>query len=73
MTRSIPQILDCLETLFYKTEYLKILQIVLMTKELQVKDVCIYAPGDPNKIGKEGKPVGIVFHAIQMGHNVWSP
>jgi hypothetical protein len=38
-----------------------------------IKDVCIYAPGDLNKIGKEGKTSWDSFsYAIQMGHNVWS-
>jgi len=37
-----------------------------------VKDVCIYAPGDLNKIGKEGRTSWDSFsYAIQMGHNVW--
>ena len=44
-----------------------------ITKNLQAKDVCIYAPGDLNKIGKEGKTSWDSFsYAIQMGHNVWS-
>ena len=44
-----------------------------ITKGLTVKDVCIYAPGDLNKIGKEGKTSWDSFsYAIQMGHNVWS-
>ena len=44
-----------------------------ITKELSAKDVCIYAPGDLNKIGKEGKTSWDSFsYAIQMGHNVWS-
>jgi hypothetical protein len=38
-----------------------------------LKDVCIYAPGDLNKIGKEGKTSWDSFsYAIQMGHNVWT-
>lgn len=38
-----------------------------------MKDVCIYAPGDLNKIGKEGKTSWDSFsYAIQMGHNVWT-
>ena len=38
-----------------------------------IKDICIYAPGDLNKIGKEGKTSWDSFsYAIQMGHNVWS-
>ena len=44
-----------------------------ITKGLTAKDVCIYAPGDLNKIGKEGKTSWDSFsYAIQMGHNVWS-
>ena len=44
-----------------------------LTAELQAKDVCIYGPGDLNKIGKEGKTSWDSFsYAIQMGHNVWS-
>jgi len=36
-----------------------------------VKDICIYKPGDLNKIGKEGKTSWDSFsYAIQMGHNV---
>ena len=36
-----------------------------------IKDVCIYAPGDLNKIGKEGRTSWDSFsYAIQMGHNV---
>ncbi len=43
-----------------------------ITKGLNAKDVCIYAPGDLNKIGKEGKTSWDSFsYAIQMGHNVW--
>jgi len=37
-----------------------------------IKDVCIYAPGDLNKIGKEGRTSWDSFsYAILMGHNVW--
>ena len=44
-----------------------------ITAELKVSDVCTYAPGDLNKIGKEGKTSwDSVSYAIQMGHNVWS-
>lgn len=44
-----------------------------ITAELKVSDVCVYAPGDLNKIGKEGKTSWDSFsYAIQMGHNVWS-
>ncbi len=44
-----------------------------VTEQLKVSDVCVYAPGDLNKIGKEGKTSWDSFsYAIQMGHNVWS-
>ena len=44
-----------------------------ITAELKVSDICKYAPGDLNKIGKEGKTSWDSFsYAIQMGHNVWS-
>jgi hypothetical protein len=44
-----------------------------ITAEMKVSDVCVYAPGDLNKIGKEGKTSWDSFsYAIQMGHNVWS-
>jgi len=43
-----------------------------ITKGLMAKDVCKYAPGDLNKIGKEGKTSWDSFsYAILMGHNVW--
>ena len=39
---------------------------------VEVKDICIYKPGDLNKIGKEGKTSWDSFSsAIMMGHNVW--
>jgi hypothetical protein len=41
--------------------------------QVQVKDICIYKPGDLNKIGKEGKTSWDSFaYAIMMGHNVWA-
>ena len=41
--------------------------------QVQIKDICIYGPGDLNKIGKEGKTSWDSFsYAIQMGHNVWA-
>ena len=44
-----------------------------ITAELKVSDICHYAPGMKNKIGKEGKTSWDSFsYAIQMGHNVWS-
>jgi len=43
-----------------------------ISKHLQIKDVCIYNPGDLNKIGKEGNTSWDSFsYALQMGHNVW--
>jgi hypothetical protein len=40
---------------------------------MQINDVCYYAPGDLNKIGKEGRTSWDSFsYALQMGHNVWS-
>jgi hypothetical protein len=39
---------------------------------VELKDICIYKPGDLNKIGKEGKTSWDSFsYAIMMGHNVW--
>jgi hypothetical protein len=44
-----------------------------ISQHLTMKDICIYKPGDLNKIGKEGKTSWDSFsYAIQMGHNVWS-
>jgi hypothetical protein len=44
-----------------------------ITDGLKISDICTYAPGDLNKIGKEGKTSWDSFsYAIQMGHNVWS-
>ena len=41
--------------------------------QLQMKDICIYKPGDLNKIGKEGKTSWDSFsYALLMGHNVWT-
>ena len=43
-----------------------------ITQGLLAKDICKYAPGDLNKIGKEGKTSWDSFsYAILMGHNVW--
>ncbi len=43
-----------------------------ISKRLLVKDICIYAPGDLNKIGKEGATSWDSFsYALQMGHNVY--
>jgi hypothetical protein len=39
---------------------------------LTMKDICIYAPGDLNKNGKEGRTSWDSFsYALLMGHNVW--
>jgi hypothetical protein len=44
-----------------------------ISNRIQINDVCRYAPGDLNKIGKEGRTSWDSFsYAIQMGHNVWS-
>lgn len=44
-----------------------------ISQRIQINDVCYYAPGDLNKIGKEGRTSWDSFsYAIQMGHNVWS-
>lgn len=43
-----------------------------ISRQLQMKDICIYKPGDLNKIGKEGKTSWDSFsYALLMGHNVW--
>jgi hypothetical protein len=44
-----------------------------ISRRCTIKDVCIYKPGDLNKINKEGRTSWDSFsYAIQMGHNVWS-
>ena len=44
-----------------------------ISQHLQIKDVCIYKPGDLNKIKKEGKTSWDSFsYALMMGHNVWT-
>ena len=43
-----------------------------ITSRLKISDICIYKPGDLNKIGKEGKTSWDSFsYALLMGHNVW--
>jgi hypothetical protein len=43
-----------------------------ISQHLQMKDICIYKPGDVNKVGKEGKTSWDSFsYALLMGHNVW--
>ena len=44
-----------------------------ISRHLTMKDICIYKPGDLNKIGKEGKTSWDSFsYALLMGHNVWT-
>lgn len=44
-----------------------------VSKRLTMGDICHYAPGMLNKIGKEGKTSWDSFsYALQMGHNVWA-
>jgi hypothetical protein len=44
-----------------------------VSDKLSVKDICIYKPGDLNKIGKEGRTSWDSFsYCLQMGHNVWA-
>jgi|TARA_B110000908_G_scaffold8824_1_gene10912 hypothetical protein len=39
---------------------------------VKTNEICIYAPGDLNKVGNEGKTSWDSFsYAILMGHNVW--
>jgi len=41
-------------------------------RRLNMGDICYYAPGDLNKIGKEGKTSWDSFsYALMMGHNVY--
>jgi len=43
-----------------------------ISAHLKMKDICVYAPGDLNKIGKEGRTSWDSFsYALLMGHNVW--
>jgi hypothetical protein len=44
-----------------------------ISARLKISDVCVYKPGDLNKIGKEGRTSWDSFsYALLMGHNVWS-
>ena len=44
-----------------------------LSRLFTMKDICIYKPGDLNKIGKEGKTSWDSFsYALLMGHNVWT-
>lgn len=41
--------------------------------QLKINDICIYAPGDLNKIGKEGNTSWDSFsYILQMGHNTYA-
>ena len=43
-----------------------------ISSRLKISDVCVYQPGDLNKVGKEGKTSWDSFsYALLMGHNVW--
>ena len=43
-----------------------------ISSRLKIRDVCVYKPGDKNKIGKEGNTSWDSFsYALMMGHNVW--
>lgn len=44
-----------------------------ISRMLTLGDICYYAPGDLNKIGKEGRTSWDSFsYALLMGHNVWT-
>jgi hypothetical protein len=44
-----------------------------ISKLCEMKDICIYSPGDLNKIGKEGRTSWDSFsYFLQMAHNVWT-
>lgn len=44
-----------------------------VSKLLKCNDICIYKPGDVNKIGKVGKTSWDSFsYALQMAHNTWA-
>jgi hypothetical protein len=44
-----------------------------ISRACQMKDICIYRPGDLNKVGKEGRTSWDSFsYALLMGHNVWT-
>lgn len=44
-----------------------------ISERLTLKDITCYAPGDKNKMGKEGKTSWDSFsYALQMAHNVWT-
>jgi hypothetical protein len=44
-----------------------------VSRRCEIKDVCVYRPGDLNKLGKEGKTSWDSFsYTLQMSHNVWT-
>jgi hypothetical protein len=44
-----------------------------ISKNMMMKDVCVYKPGDLNKNGKEGRTSWDSFsYMLLMGHNVWT-
>lgn len=44
-----------------------------VSEHLTAKDICIYSPGDLNKVGKEGKTSWDSFsYFLMMAHNVWT-
>jgi len=44
-----------------------------ISRNMTMKDICIYKPGDLNKNGKEGKTSWDSFsYMLLMGHNVWT-
>jgi hypothetical protein len=55
------------------SKHFKLWQDSPITDGLLARDICIYKPGDLNKIGKEGRTSWDSFsYALQMGHNVWT-
>jgi hypothetical protein len=43
-----------------------------VSSRLKISDVCVYRPGDVNKVGKEGKTSWDSFsYALLMAHNAW--
>ena len=43
-----------------------------ITELMKVNDICVYAPGDLNKVGKEGKTSWDTFsYALLMNHNMY--
>jgi hypothetical protein len=43
-----------------------------ITARTMIRDICVYKPGDKNKIGQIGKTSWDSFsYALLMGHNVW--